>query len=184
MAQLHKFLAIEEDNRPHTERSTIWLYGDDGYRFFVKWVSGPQMNLDQEWEPVMEYKHCNYGERPLINWILKGWHDSEAAAIAAPVKMPAGMTGLEFELLAAQKRTDYPDLGDARKIYAVTLTEPEINALFAATGFMRGACNNLRKPPGFPGLWRHYGATLDEIDRKLGVFEDGNAPFGEIEAAR
>lgn len=62
-----------------------------------------------------------------------------------------------------------PALGDPGKLYPVSLTEPEINAIGAAVGFMREACK------GFPILkpfWQHYGDTLETLSERLALIED------------
>jgi len=67
----------------------------------------------------------------------------------------------------------YPSLGDERKRYIVELTEPEINALGALTGFTLGACR-VFDPTGF---LQHYGASIRSLTAKFEPFEDGNAPY-------
>jgi hypothetical protein len=63
-------------------------------------------------------------------------------------------------------------LGDPRKTYNVTLTEPEINAIHAAFGFMQSASAYA----GFSKFCNHYGPTMEALSKRLIVFDDGNAP--------
>jgi hypothetical protein len=60
----------------------------------------------------------------------------------------------------------FPTLGDSAKKYAVMLTEPEINTIHAACGFMRSAT------AGFKRYWEHYGPTFEELSKRLSVFDD------------
>ena len=62
----------------------------------------------------------------------------------------------------------FPTLGDSQKRYKVELTEPEINAIHGAFGFMRGACQWV----GFKRFWEHYGPTLQALSDRLGEFDD------------
>lgn len=65
-------------------------------------------------------------------------------------------------------RLDMPSLGDASKVYQITLTEPEINAIHAALGFIRSAC----AAAGLKRFWGHYGGTIEELSERLRVFDD------------
>ena len=67
----------------------------------------------------------------------------------------------------------YPSLGDSRKRYVVELTEPEINAIAALTGFTVGACREF----DLTGFLKHYRAAIDSLCVKFEPFEDGNAPY-------
>lgn len=70
-----------------------------------------------------------------------------------------------------------PDLGDPRKTWDIALNEPEMNAIAAVTGFVRGACNNAR----FSAYWNHYGPTLESLLLRLEQIapDDNNAPHQE-----
>jgi hypothetical protein len=62
----------------------------------------------------------------------------------------------------------FPSLGDSRKRYAVTLTEPEINAIHAASGFIKSAGAASEVGP----FTAHYGPTLERLSERLGAFDD------------
>lgn len=70
---------------------------------------------------------------------------------------------------AMEKLKSLPPLGDPGKLYPVSLTEPEVNSIYAAVGFMREACKGLAflKP-----FWEHYGPTLELLSARLTVFDD------------
>lgn len=77
----------------------------------------------------------------------------------------------------------YPPLGDVTKTYQVVLTEPEINTVFAVHGFFMGM---KAMHDNFPsaalvgrGWVQHYFETLEQLSKKLEVFDDGNAPRAE-----
>jgi hypothetical protein len=66
----------------------------------------------------------------------------------------------------------FPTLGDSAKLYAVQLTEPEINAIHAGTAFIKAVCAD------WPGelsarYWKHYGPTLEALSGRLAIFDDG-----------
>lgn len=63
---------------------------------------------------------------------------------------------------------EYPSIGDPAKRYAVELTEPEINAIHAAFGFIKGAS----EWDGLKRYWEHYGPTLEALSDRLGEFDD------------
>ena len=63
----------------------------------------------------------------------------------------------------------FPTLGDVNKTYVVRLTEPEINAIHAAHGFIKAA----GVAPVLKRFAEHYGPTLEHLSKKLGVFDDG-----------
>jgi hypothetical protein len=83
-----------------------------------------------------------------------------------------------------------PRLGDPAKVYTVQLTEPEINSLYAAIGWLRGQtrATEMMVASGMPGAdaaarllvswWNNYGPTLEALDEKLKQFDDGDAPRG------
>ncbi len=62
----------------------------------------------------------------------------------------------------------FPTLGDARKRYTVELTEPEINAIHAAFGFMKEGCRFSQ----FHRFWAHYGPTMTHLSERLQEFDD------------
>ena len=68
------------------------------------------------------------------------------------------------------------DLGDARKSFMVEMTEPEINAVYAAVAFVESECAMLVKLAG-GGLesrfWQHYGPTLTALSDRLSRDFDG-----------
>jgi hypothetical protein len=66
-----------------------------------------------------------------------------------------------------------PDLGNPQKRYQVELTEPEINAIHAAFGFMQSAAAYA----GFKRFCSHYGPTMKALSERLQSFDDGNAPM-------
>lgn len=81
----------------------------------------------------------------------------------------------------------FPPLGDPQKTYEVTLTEPEINTIHAFSGHVEGYMNyahwltkdgqELSPEKQIVLQWfRHYGPTIEELSRRLQVFDDGNAP--------
>lgn len=74
--------------------------------------------------------------------------------------------------IAAAPAASLPPLGDPAKRYWVELTEPEINAIHAAFGFLAGA--GVSAP--FAGLADHYAPTMRALSERLGIFDDGNAP--------
>lgn len=66
-----------------------------------------------------------------------------------------------------------PALGDSAKVYPVTLTEPEINAIHAAFGYLRSNCIEMSKiEPSIMKWWNHYGPTLEALSERLGEFDD------------
>jgi hypothetical protein len=83
----------------------------------------------------------------------------------------------DIEALALKSigRESYPPIGDDRKRYPVTLTEPEINAIHAAYGFMKAACKAAR----FQRFWDNYGPTLEALSERLIEFDDEDAPYTE-----
>lgn len=70
------------------------------------------------------------------------------------------------------KPLELAPLGDEKKTYDVVLTEPEINAIHAAFGFMQGAALS----PIFAQFCNHYGPVMKSLSERLQVFDDGNAP--------
>lgn len=81
----------------------------------------------------------------------------------------------------------FPPLGDPQKTYEVTLTEPEINAIHAFSGHVRGYLNEVQhitkdgrglSPENQIVLkwFSHYGPTLESLSKRLKVFDDGNSP--------
>lgn len=67
-------------------------------------------------------------------------------------------------------------LGDENKTYELVLTEPEINAIHAAFGFLQGAAAS----PIFRQFCEHYGPTMKRLSERLELFDDGNAPQGPV----
>jgi len=65
-------------------------------------------------------------------------------------------------------KLQFPDIGDSSKLYNVTLTEPEINAIHATAGFLTSFCG-YADPTGW---WKHYGPTLTILSERLAVFDD------------
>jgi len=77
-----------------------------------------------------------------------------------------------------------PPLGDSRKTYVVELTEPEINAIYGAYGFISSqvaVSEKMRLPENFKRVidqwWSTRGAALKALCSKLQQFDDGDAPF-------
>jgi hypothetical protein len=56
-----------------------------------------------------------------------------------------------------------PELGDEKKLRTIVVSEPEINAIYAVTSFVRSACLNA----GLNAFWNHYGPTLETLLRLL-----------------
>lgn len=65
-------------------------------------------------------------------------------------------------------KTPLPPIGDPNKTYPIVLTEPEINAIHSAMGFVRSACATAP----FPNYWKHYGPTLENLSNRLAEFDD------------
>jgi len=61
-----------------------------------------------------------------------------------------------------------PMLGDSSRTFNVVLTEPEINAIHAAYGFIQGA----GKVPIAKRFWDHYGPTMEALSKRLQVYDD------------
>jgi hypothetical protein len=68
----------------------------------------------------------------------------------------------------------FPTLGDPSRTWDVALTEPEINAIHSAMGFIRSACKDW---PSLIGkyYWNHYGPTLQALSDRLTVYDDPRA---------
>jgi hypothetical protein len=66
----------------------------------------------------------------------------------------------------------FPSLGNSAKLYTVTLTEPEINCIYALTAFVAGACMNAPEGLGLRRYWEHYGPTAQGLSDKLTRFDD------------
>jgi hypothetical protein len=67
----------------------------------------------------------------------------------------------------------FPPLGTESKTFPATLTEPQINAIHAAVGFLRAEMAELEKASGMEvSWWQHYGPTLERLSEDLGVFDD------------
>jgi len=83
-----------------------------------------------------------------------------------------------------------PPLGDTRKTYAVTLTEPEINTIHAVYGFMDGQVRAVVErlgslSPDFELVQRwleQYHPVLQQLSERLEVFDDGNIPLQSANA--
>jgi len=100
--------------------------------------------------------------------------------------------GADCAELEFQRWGHFPSLGDARKIYTVELTEPEINVIHEAYGFSEAELAGLRKLSGanHPGRqhieswWRRCGPVLQNLSSvTLAQFDDGDAPFDESRSA-
>jgi hypothetical protein len=69
-----------------------------------------------------------------------------------------------------------PTLGDPSKVYVAKLTEPEINAIYAAVSFVQTECATLVKLAGGETqsrFWNHYGPTLSALSYRLSTeFDD------------
>ena len=82
----------------------------------------------------------------------------------------------------------FPSLGDARKTYAVDLTEPEINAIHGVLGYCDDQIRMLATlpPNAFTAharaWWNHYGPALLGLSARLQRFDDGDAPFQSANA--
>jgi hypothetical protein len=69
-----------------------------------------------------------------------------------------------------------PDLGDPRTFFRVEMSEPEINAIYAAVAFVESECAALVKLAGGDiesRFWRHYGPTLNALSARLSRDFDG-----------
>lgn len=72
-----------------------------------------------------------------------------------------------------------PPLGDRANLYAVKLTEPEINSIYAAVAFVRSEAETLEQLAGGAakmGFWAHYGPTLNGLSDRLSAEFDSTAP--------
>ena len=65
----------------------------------------------------------------------------------------------------------FAPMGDSRKVYAVELTEPEINGIYAFVAFVKHAC--VIEP--FTKFWSHYGETMQGLSDRLAEFDDAPA---------
>lgn len=81
-------------------------------------------------------------------------------------------------LNGAIAKAGLPGLGDDAKTYSTTLTEPEINAIYAVVAFAQASCGELSKAAGgVPHLWwEHYGPVLTKLSERLEVFDDAPCP--------
>jgi hypothetical protein len=70
--------------------------------------------------------------------------------------------------IEAMNRMALPPIGDDTKTYPVVLTEPEINTIHAACGFIRAAC----AASGMSKFWKHYGPMLEALSERLAEFDD------------
>jgi len=68
-----------------------------------------------------------------------------------------------------------PTLGDPAKKFDVILTEPEINAIHGAFGFIKGACRDTPIPISV-AFWDHYGPVLEALSNRLAIFDDVETP--------
>jgi len=59
--------------------------------------------------------------------------------------------------------TPLPSMGDPAMQWTFILSEPEINAIHAAMGFVKAACASA----GMPNYWKHYGPTLETLSKRL-----------------
>jgi hypothetical protein len=92
-------------------------------------------------------------------------------------KVPVSQaSGIERAVEHLIRNGEFAPLGDANKLYSVILSEPEINAIHAAFGFMQGAAG----VPLFAAFCAHYGPTMKRLSERLLVFDDGNAPRREV----
>jgi len=100
--------------------------------------------------------------------------------------------GADRAELGFQRWGHFPSLGDARKVYTVELTEPEINVIHEAYGFIEAELAGLRKLAGadHPGRqhieswWRRCGPVLKNLSSvTLAKCDDGDAPFDESRRA-
>ncbi len=80
---------------------------------------------------------------------------------------------MRLAIAALDGSAPLPSMGDPRKTYPVLLTEPEVNAIHAAFGFMQSAGRYV----GFARYAEHYGPTMKALSERLGVLDDDNAPF-------
>lgn len=67
-------------------------------------------------------------------------------------------------------------LGNPRKVFVTKLTEPEINAIYAAVAFTDNNCSTLVRLAGgdIPSaFWEHYGPTLNALVDRLQADFDG-----------
>jgi hypothetical protein len=85
-----------------------------------------------------------------------------------PAKGKGGAAMTIQDAVRAAVDGKFPSLGDASKRYKVELSEPEINAVHAAFGFVQGAS----KWAGFTAWWEHYGPTLEALSTRLGNWDD------------
>jgi hypothetical protein len=75
--------------------------------------------------------------------------------------------------IEAMNRMALPPIGDDAKTYPVVLTEPEINTIHAACGFIRAACAaSFGAPKKLSKFWKHYGPTLEALSERLKEFDD------------
>lgn len=64
-----------------------------------------------------------------------------------------------------RKEKLFPDLGEASKVYSVTLTERDINTIYALQGFALGAASAPKSP--CVDFWDHYGETATALVERL-----------------
>ena len=67
------------------------------------------------------------------------------------------------DIIRTLNQMDLPNLGDGSKIFEFGLRETEINAIYAATGFMKSCCLS----SGMNKYWEHYGPTLENLSNVL-----------------
>jgi hypothetical protein len=79
------------------------------------------------------------------------------------------MTPAQFlEGMDRLRRCEMAPLGDPKRLFAVELTEPEINGIYAFVAFVKSAC--VVEP--FMRFWEHYGSTMQRLSDRLTVFDD------------
>jgi hypothetical protein len=74
-----------------------------------------------------------------------------------------------------------PPLGDHRKRYTIELTEPEVNAIHRAFGFMSAIFEDktfTSSPQGkvIQAFWDQTGPVVKALSLRLGLFDDEDAP--------
>ena len=118
-------------------------------------------------------------QAPVCNVAPVGWqctrpagHEGPCAAVEQsavpplPHAAPSSPPMLDF----------FPPLGDPDKRYQVELSEPEINAIHAAFGFLQSAAAYA----GFERFCAHYAPTMEALSERLIIFDDGDASPGRV----
>jgi len=83
------------DNRPYNQKPSLLILRDDGYRFHVRYVSGPDISVDRsEWLHVMDYKHCDIPRfsSAIADELMKDSYATEREAVASGCQRILGQT--------------------------------------------------------------------------------------------